>query len=92
MRIEFVGAVDGDIDVLDFVEAGERDTELSGCLASMNRGGDASDFEAGFDASADELDSVGSRRAGAEADDLAVVNELNGGARGGFFFFFVGHG
>jgi hypothetical protein len=92
LRVEFVGAVDGDVNVLDFVKAGEGDAEFSGHLARVDRGGDAADFEAGLDAITDELDCISGRRAGAEADNLAVLNELKGGARGGFFFLFVGHG
>lgn len=90
--IEFIGTVDGDVDLLDFVEIGERDAEFGGGLARIDRGGDAADFEAGCNAFADELDGVGGRRTGAEADDLAVFDELKGGARGGLFFDFVGHG
>jgi hypothetical protein len=37
------------------------------------------------------LDRIGSRRTGAKADDLAVFDKLKAGARGGFFFDFVGH-
>ncbi len=92
MRIEFVGAVDGDVDLLDFVEVGERDAEFSGGFARVDRRGDAADFQAGFDAVADELDGVGGGRTGTEADDLAIFDELKAGARGGFFFDFVGHG
>ena len=44
MRIEFVGAVDGDVDVLDFVETGERDAELGRHFACVVRSGDAADF------------------------------------------------
>ena len=92
LRVELVGAVDGYVDLLDFVEAGEGDAEFSGHRARVDRRGDAADFEAGLDAIADELDGIGGRRAGAKADNLAVLDELKGGARGGFFFLFVGHG
>ena len=92
MRVELIGAVDGDVDLLDFVKIGERDAEFECGFAGVIRGGDAADFEAGFDAFADELDGVGGCRAGAKADDLAVFDELDGDAGGGFFFDFVGHG
>jgi hypothetical protein len=92
VRIEFVGTVYRDVDVLHFVEVGERYAELGRHFTRVNRGGDAANFQAGLDPIADELDSVGGRRAGAEADDLVISNELKGGARGGFFFLFVGHG
>ena len=92
MGVEFVGAIDRDVDMLDFIEVRERNAELSGHLSGVNRSGDAADLESGFDAITDELDGVGGRRAGAEANDLAILNELKSGARGGFFFLFVGHG
>ena len=91
LRIEFVGAVDGHVNMLDFVETGERDAESCGGFACVVGGGYAADFEAGCDTFADELDGVSSGGAGAKADDLAVFDELEGGARGGFLFDFVGH-
>jgi hypothetical protein len=90
--IEFVGAVDCHIDVLHFVEVGERNAEPARHFASVVRGGNATNFEAGCNAFANELDGVSGRRACPEANDLAVFHELNCGARSGFFFFFVGHG
>ena len=72
LRVELIGAVDGDVDLLDFVKIGERDAEFRGGFARVDRGGDAADFQPGFDAIADELDGVGGGRAGAEADDLTV--------------------
>jgi hypothetical protein len=92
LRVELVGAVDRDVDVLDFVEIGERNAELGGHFARVDRGRDAADFQAGFNAVADELDGVCGGRACAEADDLAVLNELKGSSRCDFFFVFVGHG
>jgi len=78
--IKFVGAIDGDVDLLDFVETGQRDAQFGRGFARVDRGGDAADFEPCFDTFADELDGVSGGRAGAEADDLAVFDELNGGA------------
>jgi hypothetical protein len=92
LRVELIGTVDGDVDLLDFVEVRERNAELGGRVACASRCGDAADFEAGFDAVTDELHGVGCGRAGAEADDLAIFDELKAGARGGFFLDFVGHG
>ena len=44
LRVEFIGTVDGDVDVLHFVEAGEGNAEFGGGFARVDRGGDAADF------------------------------------------------
>jgi hypothetical protein len=44
--VDFVGAVDGYVDVLAFVECGQRDAEARGLVALVVGAGDAADFQA----------------------------------------------
>lgn len=78
--VDLVGAVDGEVDVGVGVEGGEGDAEGGGLLLGALGGGDADDVGegAGFEEGAELVDDEGGGGAGAEAEDHAAVDVLDG--------------
>ena len=91
LRVKLVGTVDGDIDLLNFVEGCQRYSELVRKVARRDRGGDAANLQPLPHPLADTANREGRSRAGAESDHLPVVDVLQGGAGRQFFFRVVGH-
>ena len=82
LRVELVGAIDRQVEGRGFLEGGERNAE-GGCLGLGRLGGrDAEHLEAGADPRPQEVDEMARRRARAEAEAHARLDQLQGLFRG----------
>ena len=78
MEADFVGAIDGEIQLRAVVEVGDRDGERLGELLAGSRGCDAADAQALLYALAELPDEDGRSGAGAEAERHAILDEIQG--------------
>ncbi len=81
-RIEFVGAVDRQIEFRGLVQRGQRDAGMFGEAARRLRGRDADHVETRLHPHAQEFDEMGGGRAGAEAEPHSGTDEFERGLRG----------
>ena len=83
--LDLVGAVDRQIDAAVLGEAGQRDAEPARQVSSVLGGRDRDDRKALRHPLGETLGDKGRGRAGAEPDDHAVLDELDGAFGGGRF-------
>ena len=77
--IDFVGAVDGDVERVNLIESGQGDADFAGHLFGEEAGGDAESFDfAGGDASAQGADEGECGPAGPKPDTVAVTYKVRG--------------
>jgi len=86
LRIEFVGAIDINVDVIHLIKGSQGDTARLRESLGIDRGGYAADFQASPDTLPEELNEVGGGGAAAQANDVSFLNKFQTGARGGLFF------
>ncbi|MFK4514611.1 hypothetical protein ABIF20_001976 [Bradyrhizobium japonicum] len=79
--IDFVGAVDGEVEMVDLIERRQLHTAALGIEARRLRGRYADHFQPGLHALAEQLDEMLGGRAGAEAELHAVTHFLEGARR-----------
>ena len=91
LRIDFIRAVDGDVDVLNFIQRGQRDAQAGGQFLGVNRGGYAANLQPGLYSFAEKAHREGGGRSRSQADDIAIAHEPQAGARGRFFFLVIRH-
>src|SRR5258708_4985091 len=80
--IHLVGAINGDVQPVDVVERGQRDSALFGLGAGRFRSRHAHDFHAGADLFAEQVDEMFCGRTGAEPELHAVLDMLQRARRG----------
>jgi hypothetical protein len=83
--IELVGAVEGDVDLLHLLKRGERNTELDRQVARPQGGRNPANLQAGSDPDPQSADGPRRRRARAQSDDLAILDEVQTGLCGEVF-------
>ena len=77
--VDFVGAINGDVDVIDIVDVHDLDTVAFSLLLRAAGGGDAGELEAFLlHAAAELVHEETHGRTGAETGDHAVLDELRG--------------
>src|SRR5262249_2035205 len=75
LRINFIGAVHVDVDLLDVVKRDQRNAELPGQLRGFLRSRHTADVQALADTLTERLDKRGGSAAGTEADYIALANQ-----------------
>ena len=91
LRIHFIRAVDGDVDVLNFIQRGQRDAQAGGQFLGVNRSGYAANLQSGLHPFAEKTHREGGGRSRSQADDIAIAHEAQAGAGRGFFFLVIRH-